>query len=106
MAQALRFCCAAHELLLHGDRQRKDFWGHAFDQQRSNRPIQISASNALTGRLSLLNLFVLTEIIGHDALASPLMIAHAHPFSTLATDDESLQKRRPFPWRRETLRCV
>jgi len=40
--------------------------------------------------LSLFNTFVLTEIIGHDALTPALMIAHGHPFSALAADDEPL----------------
>jgi len=90
LAQALRFCRSAHDLLLHCYRQRYCFWGHPLSQKRSNRSIQARPRNALTGVLALFNTFVLTEIIGHDAPTAALMIAHRHAFSALAADDEPL----------------
>src|SRR5947209_18646008 len=101
MTQALRFCRSVHQLLLHRDGQRYCFWGHALCQKRSNRSIQARPRKALTGMLSLLNAFARTEIIGHNALTPALMIAHGHAFSTVTTDEETLQKRRSFPWRRK-----
>src|SRR5579875_1806843 len=64
---------------------------------------QLGTRNALTGRLSPLNAFVYTQIIRHDAPASSLVVAHGHAFSTLATNDDALQERRPLPWRGEAL---
>src|SRR5207244_1362764 len=84
MAQALRFCRALDEFVLHSQRQRQGCWGHSLHQKRPNRPIQVRAWNTLTGSLPPLNTFALTEIIGDDALPPALVVAHTHAFSTLA----------------------
>src|SRR5260370_42302297 len=60
----------------------------------------------LTRRLSLLNAFVRTEIIWHNAASCSLMIAHRHAFSTPATENEALQERRALAWRGETLGSI
>src|SRR5437667_12452792 len=98
MAQALCFFRTLDDLILHGKRQRQDFWGNALHQKPSNRPIQVGARNALIGALSPFNTFVLTEIVGNNTLTPTLVIAHGHAFSTPATDEESLQERRPLAW--------
>src|SRR5260370_42120978 len=97
MAQALRFCRSAQHLILHRYCQRYSLWSDPLCQQCSNRLIQARTRNALTRALSLFNPFVLTEIIGHDALTPALMIAHGHAFSALPADDEPPVRAQALP---------
>src|SRR6266516_3220593 len=106
MAQALGFVCSLDQFILHGNRECQSFWSYTLCQQRSNRSIQVSSRNALTRRLSSLNAFVLAEIIGHNTLTSSLVVSHRHAFSTLTAEDDSLQERWSFPWRREALGSI
>src|SRR5437879_1710190 len=73
MAQSMCFVRALGHLVLYSNGQRQGLWGHTLNEKRSNRSIQIGTRNTLTGRLSLLNAFALTEIIGYDALTCSLV---------------------------------
>ena len=90
MAQAQRFVRPLDEFLLHRQCQCQGFWSHALQQQRPNRSIQGRTRNALTGSVSVLNAFVLTKIIGHDALPAALVVAHRHALATATADQAAL----------------
>src|SRR5216683_4811476 len=106
MTEPTSFVRALDHFLLHRQCQRQSFWSHTLDEHLFNCLVQLSSRNPLTGGTSLLNTFVRTEVIGHDPLPSPLVIAHRRPLSTPATEDESLQERWPLAWRGEALGSI
>ena len=63
---------------------------YTLDEHLSNCLIKLSSRNPLTGSQSLLNTFVGTEVIRHDAFSSPLVVAHRHALSAFAAEDETL----------------
>jgi hypothetical protein len=89
LTQSAGFVCALDHFLLDGQSQRQRLWGYTLDEHLSNCLIKVRSRNPLTGSQSLLNTFVGTEVIRHDAFSSPLVVAHRHALSAFAAEDET-----------------